>query len=73
MRKINLSIIALFVTSTLLAQSSMDQILHTIEQNNTTLKALRETADAEKLENKSGITLPDPELGFNYQIGRAHV
>ena len=38
--------------------------LERIEQNNTTLIALRTEAEARKLENRTGITLADPEVGL---------
>ncbi len=60
---------AIIATTSLFAQNNMKEVLATIEQNNTTLKALRETADAQKLENRTGIYLPDPEIGFNYLWG----
>lgn len=69
MKKIIVSIMAILATTSLFAQNNMKEVLATIEQNNTTLKALRETADAQKLENRTGIYLPDPEIGFNYLWG----
>jgi outer membrane protein TolC len=51
------------------AQEGTDLVLRSIENNNGTLKALRESAAAQKLENRSGIYLPDPEIGFNYLWG----
>ena len=39
-------------------------LLSSIEQNNTTLIALRADAEARKLENRTGITLADPEVGL---------
>ena len=39
-------------------------LLQSIEQNNTTLIALRTEAEARKLENRTGITLADPEVGL---------
>jgi outer membrane protein TolC len=45
-------------------------VLKAVEENNTTLKALRETAGAQKLENRTGIYLSSPEAGFNYLWGR---
>ena len=39
-------------------------LLSLIEQNNTTLIALRTEAEARKLENRTGITLADPEVGL---------
>jgi outer membrane protein TolC len=43
--------------------------LKAIEENNKTLKALKATAEAQKLENKTGIYLSNPEAGFNYLWG----
>ena len=40
--------------------------LERIEQNNTTLIALRTEAEARKLENRTGITLADPEVGYKH-------
>jgi outer membrane protein TolC len=45
-------------------------VLSAIEENNTTLKALRETVEAQKLGNRTGIYLPDPEASFNYLWGK---
>ena len=41
---------------------SESSLLQAIEQNNTTLIALRAEADARKLDNRTGITLADPEV-----------
>jgi outer membrane protein TolC len=49
--------------------SQLNKVLVSIEENNTTLKALRESAEAQKLENRTGIYLPNPEVGFNYLWG----
>lgn len=49
--------------------SAFHHPLSRVEENNTTLKALRETVEAEKLENKTGIYLSGPEAGFNYLWG----
>ena len=40
--------------------------LENIEKNNTTLIALRTEAEARKLENRTGITLADPEVGYKH-------
>jgi outer membrane protein TolC len=62
--------IGLFFTSlTINAQTRIQSVLASVEENNTTLKALRETAEAQKLENKTGIFLDNPEIGFNYLWG----
>ncbi len=69
MKKILISIVAILAMSSLFAQNNINEVLSTIEQNNTTLKALREAADAQKIENRTGIYLADPEIGFNYLWG----
>ncbi len=69
MKKIIVTIIAIIAVSPLFAKNNIDEVLSAIEQNNTTLKSLRKTANAEKLENKTGIYLSNPEIGFNYLWG----
>lgn len=69
MKKIVISIVATLAMSSLFAQNNMNEVLSTIERNNMTLKALREAADAQKIENRTGIYLSDPEIGFNYLWG----
>ena len=41
-------------------------LLDSIESNNTTLTALRTETEARKLENRTGITLADPEVGYKH-------
>ena len=55
-----------FLPLTLFAQNDVDSILVQIEMNNTTLSAMRKSVDAEKIGNKAGIYLQNPEVGFNY-------
>ncbi len=50
-------------------EDPIDGVLREIEVHNTTLEALRQTAEAQKLENRTGITLSDPEIGFSYLWG----
>lgn len=45
---------------------SHESILKSIEQNNLLLKAYRAETNAEILENRSGITLPNPEVEFHH-------
>lgn len=70
MKTFILNILLIFSSFSLLAQSSIDNVLASIEENNTTLKALRESVDAQKLENRTGIYLSGPEVGFNYLNGK---
>jgi outer membrane protein TolC len=51
------------------AQISADSILSAIEKNNTSLYALRKSVDAEKIGNRTGIHLQNPEIEFNYLWG----
>ncbi|WP_167616461.1 TolC family protein [Maribellus sediminis] len=51
------------------AQNNIDALLTEIENNNTTLSALRKTVDAEKTGNKTGIQLQNPEVEFHYLWG----
>ena len=69
MKQLLIFISIALVASNLFAQSSVDNILTEIEKNNTTLSALRKNLDAEKIGNKTGIYLQNPEIGFNYLWG----
>ena len=55
MKRINLIIIALCATMNIQAQRTMSDMLNEIEQNNSTLKALRQQADADKREAGTGL------------------
>lgn len=48
---------------------SYERVLRDIEQNNTTLKALRAQADAQKMESRKDIHLDNPEVEFGYLWG----
>lgn len=48
---------------------STDGIIAEVESNNTTLAALRKKADAERIGNRTGLALKNPELEFNYLWG----
>ncbi|MHC1707870.1 MAG: TolC family protein [Bacteroidales bacterium] len=50
----------------LMAQNSVDSVLSQIEKNNTTLSALGKSVEAQKIGNKTGIYLQNPDIGFNY-------
>lgn len=43
---------------------SESSVLDSVEANNTTLIALRAEVEARKLDNRTGITLADPEVGY---------
>ena len=69
MRKHIILIAVLAVAGPAAAQQTIDAVLQQIERNNTTLEALRKQTEADKLQNKTGITLPDPEVSFDYLWG----
>ena len=66
MIRLIISVLALAAACSLHADNDLQKVLMMIEENNSTLKALRTTSDAQKLENRTGINLSDPELGFGY-------
>ncbi len=69
MKKYIILITVLALTGPVAAQQPIDAVLQQIERNNTTLEALRKQTEADKLQNKTGITLPDPEVSFDYLWG----
>lgn len=69
MRKYIILIAVLALAGPAAAQQTIDAVLQQIERNNTTLEALRKQTEADKLQNKTGITLPDPEVSFDYLWG----
>lgn len=69
MKKVIYSLICLAFSSIAYAQSDMQDILQTIETNNSTLKALKEEMNAQKIGNKTGIYLQNPEVEFTHLWG----
>lgn len=70
MKKTFLIITVAFSTLNLRAQTNdIASVLQAIEQNNTTLQALHRTAEAQQLENRTSLTLADPEIGYSYVWG----
>lgn len=51
------------------AQDVFGQILADVEANNTTLKAYREQANADKIGNKTGLNMSNPEVDFGHKWG----
>ena len=68
-KQIRIALFIFFLPTLTLAQSNVDKVLSEIEKNNTTLLALQKQVEAQKLGNKTGIYLKNPELGFNYLWG----
>ena len=57
----------------LFSQENIEKVVTEIEKNNTTLLALRQNTEAEKMGNKTGIYLSNPEVEFNYLWGSPSV
>lgn len=63
----------LLLHTSVYSQNDLEKALLEIENNNTSLNALRKSADAEILMNKTGIFLQNPEFEFNYLWGSPSV
>ena len=57
--------LAMMAGSTLFAQNGIEKALAEIEVNNTTLKAMQKSVEAQKKANHADNTLADPELVVN--------
>jgi len=70
MKHIILAVISILACNSIVfAQFTIDSVLVKIEKNNTTLSALQKRVEAEKLGNKTGIYLTNPEVEFDYLWG----
>lgn len=52
------------------AQDNVTSVLNQIESNSTTLSAIRQQIEAQKIENRTDIFLNDPEVEFSYLWGK---
>lgn len=68
MRIIVISAIVILSCNTF-AQRNIDTILAEVEKNNTTLSAFRQSVDAEKIGNKTGLSPQNPEMELNFLWG----
>lgn len=66
-------ILGIIIPTFLFSQNKTEEILAQIEQNNTTLSALRKSLDAEKIANKTAIFPENPEVEFGYLWGNPSV
>lgn len=69
MKRIIFIIVLSVASVSIYAQDAFSPILQSIEANNTTLKAYKEQANADKILNKTGLNLPNPEVEFAYLWG----
>lgn len=69
MKHISLIFLLIALSVAAVAQHPIDSVLAAVERNNMTLAAIRKNTDAEKIGNKTGIYLSNPEVEFNYLWG----
>ena len=62
-------LIVLTVHITVHSQSDFDELIKTVENNNKELETLRKTTEARTLLYKTGLTLQNPQVSFDYMIG----
>lgn len=71
----NLTVIILIISAglTSVAQNGYEDFLQQIEANNTTLAALRQQTEAQKIGNRTRLAPANPEVEFNYLWGNPSV
>ncbi len=69
MKKIILLAIISCITRAGQAQSNIDHILHSIESNNSELRANQQTVNSQKLQNRTDNNLPDPGISYSHLWG----
>lgn len=65
MKRLCLVLLSFIIFKVSYAQNNLEYLLQEIESNNTTLSALQKQVEAQKLGNKTGIYLPNPEVEFS--------
>ena len=58
--------VVLLLSLALPAQAQYNGLLEEIESNNSTLRALRSTMEADRLEARTGLTPEDPSVDLGY-------
>ncbi|HBX51524.1 MAG: hypothetical protein A2275_02895 [Bacteroidetes bacterium RIFOXYA12_FULL_35_11] len=72
--KVIIILILIFLNSHyVFAQSTIDKMLLEIEKNNLVLAALKKKTEADKLGNRTGIYLSNPEFDFSYLVGNPSI
>lgn len=69
-KNIIIGIISVVTVPQIDAQNDISAVLKSVEENNTTLKALRKATDAQKLGNRTDIYLEGPEFEGGYMWGK---
>ncbi len=71
--KLIISILLISAGLTATAQSGYETVLQQIEANSSALNALRDQMEAQKLGNRTGIYLANPEVEFHYLWGNPNL
>ena len=69
-RIIFFTLLSFFCVFSAFAQTSVEEILRLVDQNNTALKAAADKTEAAKQEAMMETSLDDPEIGFDYLWGK---
>lgn len=69
MKYITIFLVLVIITAARVFPQSVDGIIAEVESNSTILIALRKNAEAERIGNRTGLSLKNPELGFSYLWG----
>ncbi len=69
MKRLLFIVISLIWQVNVNAQLSVEQVIQQVETNNLHLLSMKQLAEAEKLENLTGLYPQNPEVGFNYLWG----
>ena len=67
--KLTVLLVLGFAWKGMMAQGGYDFVLRQIEEHNSTLAALRQQMEAQKIGNRTGLTPENPEVEFNYLWG----
>lgn len=70
MKRSIISLTLVIISFTAWGQDIFTPVLQQIEQNSTTLQALQQQMEADKLQNKTGLTPDNPEVEFGYLWGK---
>jgi len=68
--KLKLSLVFFLFIGKSLGQGTIDALLVSIEANNKTLQTVKKAGEAQILQNSTGLTLENPQINYDYMIGR---
>jgi outer membrane protein TolC len=72
MKRITIFLAIILLPAARVFPQNAEAIIAEVEINNATLAALRKSADAERIGNKTGLSLTNPEFEFSYLWGSPH-